>query len=143
MNQIEAVVTDIKKTDVVTYIDVKCGETGLRLIKFKAPAWLCQGDRVTCKFQEASVCVSKECPGKVSIENKLPVHLKEVRRSESLCELTFDSEMGTVVSLITEDAYNDLGLELDCDATMLVRAVDITVEPVLDFTRTKVANKKM
>jgi ABC-type molybdate transport system ATPase subunit len=131
MNQIEAVVTDIKKTDIITYIEVKSGNADLRLIKSKAPSWLTRGDKVKCMFQEAAVCVSKECPGKVSIENKLPVTLKATRQNESLCELTFESEIGKVVSLITEDAYTELGLETDCSATMLVRGVDISIEPIL------------
>lgn len=140
MNKIEAVVTEIKKTDVVTYIYVKSGEVDLRLIDYKAPSWLSKGDTVNCKFLEAAVCVSKECPGRVSIENKLPVILKDMRQSESLCELTFDTEMGRVISLITQEAYDDLGLELECDATMLVRGVDIKIEPLLFSSRMKDAN---
>jgi len=140
MNHIQAVVKEIRKTDVVTYIDVACGETHLRLIKYKVPSWLVLGDKVDCTFQEVSVCVSKECPGKVSVENKLPVQLKEVRESESLCELTFESEIGTVVSLITKNAYEELDLVPDCDATMLIRGIDINIEPLLDFTRMQYAN---
>jgi molybdate transport system regulatory protein len=140
MNKIEAVVTEIKKMDVVTYIYVKSRDVDLRLIDYKAPIWLSKGDTVSCRFHEAAVCVSKECPGRVSIENKLPVVLKEMRQSESLCELTFDTDMGRVVSLITQEAYDDLGLELECDATMLVRGVDIKIEPLLVSTRTKDAN---
>jgi ABC-type molybdate transport system ATPase subunit len=140
MNKIEAVVTEIKKTDVVTYVYVKSADVDLRLICYKAPVWLASGDSVYCTFQEAAVCVSKECPGRVSIENKLPVVLKEMRQSESLCELTFDTQMGKVVSLITQEAYDDLGLELECDATMLVRGVDIKIEPFFIQTRTKDAN---
>ena len=76
MNKISATVKDIKTSDVVTYIDVECGETQLRLIKFKAPSWLTKGDKIHCKFQEASVCVSRECKGRVSIENRLSAKLK-------------------------------------------------------------------
>jgi ABC-type molybdate transport system ATPase subunit len=136
MNFIEVTVKDIKKTDVVTYIDVECGKTPLRLIKFKVPQWLSIGDKINCKFQEASVCVSKECPGKVSIENRISAKLKDVRQSESLCELTFESDIGDVVSLITNDAYDNLGLVLECKATMLLRGVDINIEPIPLLSRT-------
>lgn len=140
MNKLEAVVKEIITTDVVTYIDVVCKEVELRLMKYKAPAWLSKGDRVHCMFQEASVCVSKECPGKVSIENKLPAVLKEMRQSESLCELTFESEMGQIISLITQSAYDELGLDIECEATMLLRGVDITIEPLLYKSRMVYAN---
>jgi len=140
MNSIAVTVKDIKITDIVTYIDVECGDTALRLIKSKAPNWLSKGDRVNCKFKEASVCVSKECPGKVSIENRVAAKLKDVRKNDSLCELTFESGLGEVVSLITTQAYDNLGLELECDATMLLRGVDINLEPLLLDPRTQYAN---
>jgi len=145
MNQIEATVKEIKTTKIVTYIDVECGKCMLRLIKSKAPLWLSKGDRVNCNFNEVSVCVSKECPGKVSIENRLSATLIDVRQNESLCELTFDSELGRVVSLITTEAYDNLGLELECEATMLLRGVDITLTPLVESllspTRIDYANK--
>lgn len=132
MNKVSAVVTTIDKNDIVTNIHVECGGTTMRLIKSECPKWLSPGDKVFCTFQEASVCVSKECPGKVSIENKLPASLSDVRKSDSLCELTFSSDLGTVVSLITTDAFDDLELEVGCEATMLLRGVDIGLQPQLE-----------
>jgi molybdate transport system regulatory protein len=131
MNQIAATVTEIQETDVVTYIGVDCGGTVMRLIKSKTPEWLDVGDGVYCTFQEASVCVSKDCPGQVSIENRLPAKVAGVRQGASLCELTFDSDVGSVVSLITAHAYDELGLQEGSDATILIRGIDINVEPKL------------
>ena len=129
MNRIAATVKAIEETGVVSFIRLECGDTMVSIIKSKTPEWLAVGDRVTCCFQEASVCVSKDCPGNVSIENRLPATLKEVREGEALCELTFDSAMGRVVSLITSRAFETLGLEEGCEATMLLRGVDVNVEP--------------
>jgi len=129
MNKIAAVVSAIEHTDIVTYITLECNETSVRLIKTKTPVWLGVGEKVFFTFQEASVCVSKECPGKVSIENRVPGTLKRIRSKDSLCELTFESDIGRVVSLITEKACTELGLEEGCTATMLLRGVDIHLEP--------------
>lgn len=131
MNQITAVVKTIEETDVVTYIHLGVGETNISVIKSKTPEWLSVGDKVNCAFQEVSVSVSKECPGKVSIENRLPASLKKIRQGASLCELTFESDVGEVVSLITSRACDLLGLTQGCRATMLLRGVDIDVEPIL------------
>jgi molybdopterin-binding protein len=131
VNRIDATVKAIEETDVVTYIRVECGDTPVCLIKAKSPEWLAVGDRVCCTFQEASVCVSKDCPGRVSIENRLPATLASVREGASLCELTFESGVGKIVSLITARAYETLGLETGCGATVLLRGVDIHLEPVI------------
>ncbi|WP_345987123.1 TOBE domain-containing protein [Sulfurimonas sp. HSL1-2] len=129
MNRIAAVVTEIEQTDIVTYITLQCNDTQVRLIKTKTPLWAGVGEKVLFSFQEASVCISKECPGKVSIENRIPGTLLKIRSKDSLCELTFESDIGTVVSLITENACRELGLEVGCRATMLLRGVDIHLEP--------------
>jgi molybdopterin-binding protein len=94
------------------------------------------GDVVQCNFQEASVCVSKDCPGHVSIENKVPGVLKETRSSDLLCELSFDSAIGKIVSLISSQSYDDLQLEQGSEATILIRGIDISLEPVIDIYKT-------
>ncbi len=131
MNKISATVDVIERMDVVSYIYVNSGDTVIRLIKSEIPGWLEIGDKITCTFREASVSISKECPGKISIENALPATLKEVRENASLCELTLESDVGSVVSLITSSAYENLGLEPGCRATMLLRGIDINIEPAL------------
>ncbi len=131
MNQITATVEDIVETDIVTYIRLSSSKTILNLIKAKTPKWLNVGDKVYCKFSEASVCVSKDCPGKISIENKLSATLKDIRKNDSLCELTFDSDIGNIISLITTRAYDILELEKGCKVTMLLRGVDLTIEPII------------
>ena len=131
MNRVNATVTAIEETGVVTYVLVECGGTEMRIIKAHTPEWLGVGDNIRCTIQEASVCVSKACPGKVSIENRIPATLKAVRKNASLCELTFESALGSVVSLITAHAYDNLTLEKNCRATMLLRGVDIGIEPLV------------
>jgi molybdopterin-binding protein len=131
MNQITATVENIEVTDIVTYIHLNSSDTKICLIKYKTPKWLSVGDKVYCNFKEASVSVSKNCPGKVSIENCFPVKLREVRRNDSLCELTLESKMGNIISLITSRAYDILELQEGCEATMLLRGIDINLEPIL------------
>ena len=134
MNTLRVKVTEIQENDIVTYIHVNKGESDLQLTQFQKPSWLKVGDEVNCRFHEGYVCLSKECPGKVSIENTLPVTLKAVRKSKSLCELTLDNrDLGEIVSLITENAYEKLGLEEGCSAMMLLRGSDIKLEPVLEI----------
>lgn len=122
---------NIEETDIVTYIHVNSGDTTMHLIRSQRPKWLKVGDRVYCNFQEGCVCVSKECPGKVSIENTLPVTLQCVRKSSSLCELTLKNrDFGEIISLITSNAYDKLELQEGCSATMLLRGTDIKIEPI-------------
>jgi len=131
MNKLVATVDEIEERGIVTYIRLNSSSTIITIIKSKTPKWIGVGDRVHCKFQETSVSVSKDCQGKISIENRLPGILKEVRENNSLCELTFESDIGNIISLITSRAYNSLELSKGCKATILLRGVDIKIEPIL------------
>jgi len=151
MNTFIAEVINIEPAEVVSFIQVR-HDSGikLRIIKSNLPEWVSVGDKIECKIQEASVCVSKECPGRVSIENRLKGVLKEVRSNDSLCELTFESPLGEVVALITRLAFEELDLEVEAEATILIRGVDVLIEPYIDafdtlelhkaISRTKDAN---
>jgi len=143
MNTFIAKVINIEPGEIISYIQVQSGEHKIRIIKSTLPQWLSVGDKVECKIHEASVCVSKECPGRVSIENRLKADLKGVRHSDSLCELTFESDIGEIVSLITQLAYDELDLEIQCEATMLIRGVDISVEPYIDTLDTLTLHKSL
>jgi len=137
MNQIEAKVEEIKDLGVVSYIYVQSDDMKMKIIKSKLPQWLDVGDTVYCSFQEASVCVAKDCTEQVSVENCLPASLKEIRRSEPLCELTFDSQMGKVVSLITTDSFDLLNLKNGDSAAILIRGIDINIEPKIEHHKIK------
>lgn len=141
MNRVKAEITDIYESDRITYVKLQAADTQLTMIKSKPMEFAKKGDAVHCVFQEASVSVSKECPGKISIENRIPAKLVTARKGESLCELTFESDIGKVVSLITLRANDMLELCEGCEATMLIRGTDINVEPVLDPIDTSIYEK--
>lgn len=133
MNRLMATVQEIHEGEVVTYISVNSGESCMKLIKSQKPEWLRVGDKVYCNFQEACVCLSKDCTGKVSIENTLPVVLKNIRKNDSLCEVTLDNkDFGEIVSLITTRAYEKMELCEGTHAMMLLRGTDIKLEPFIE-----------
>lgn len=136
MNIIVAKVTNIEPGEVVSFIQLESAGIKLRVIKSQLPIWLSVGDTVQCEIHEASVCISKECPGKVSIENRISARLKDIRTHDSLCELTLESDMGEVVALITELAFDELDLKKECEATMLMRGIDLSIEPHIDSLQT-------
>jgi len=137
MNRLEATVKEIKDLGVVTYIYVESLGKELKIIKSKRPKWLEEGDSIYCEFQEASVCISSDCKKSISVENCIPGKLTNIRKSEPLCELTFQSEVGNVVSLITTDAFDALSIKEEDDLALLLRGIDINVEPKITVQNLK------
>lgn len=148
MNKITAVVKSVNDMEIVTYITLEVNNIEIMIIKSSIPEWLNVGDMVYFTFREFNVCVGKACNGKVSIENRIPATLHLVRKKGSLCELTFKSELGEIVSLMTEKAFNELEIDVDSKVTVLLREIDIGLQPYKEAinienfmkTRTKVAN---
>jgi len=148
MNKLAAEVKEIDDQEIVVYITLDVRGVEIVLIESKVPQWLKIGEKVYFTFQEMSVCVGKECNGKISIENRIPSHLKQVRTKGTMCELTFDTKIGEVISLMTQKSFKELQIQDDEKATILLREIDIHLEPYTEplnideffHSRMKVAN---
>jgi ABC-type molybdate transport system ATPase subunit len=148
MNRVAARVKSIEDKEIVVYITLEINNVEIMLIESKMPQWLNCGEKVFFTFQEVSVCVGKACNGKISIENRIPAVLDQVRTKGTMCELTFQSDIGKIVSLMTQKSYEELQLEKGEKATILLREIDISLEPYFESayieqflnSRMKVAN---
>lgn len=135
MNSFPAYVEEIKSDQFFSCITVRTKETVLKLLKTEAPKWLKIGDEVECRIQEAAISLctgSKE--GSVSIENHLSGELQHFRKGLVLSEVSVETPCGIMNSLITTDAFDRMELCEGCSVTLLLKAVDIKLLPVLDST---------
>jgi molybdopterin-binding protein len=135
MNAMVAHVEDIKSDEFFSCITVRINGIDLKLLKTQAPKWLRIGDEVECRIQEAAISLctgSKE--GSVSIENHLCGELQHFRKGLVLSEVSVDTPCGIMNSLITTDAFERMELCEGCAVTLLLKAVDIKLLPVLDST---------
>jgi molybdopterin-binding protein len=131
MNRLTAVVTDINVHDNIGFIEVQKGGQPLNIVRLGIPAWLDKRDKIRCSFQEAAVCVGKTCDASISIENQIKGEIIAYRCGDKMCEITFSTVLGDIRSLITTRAFKTLDLEHSEEATLLLRATDITLDPIL------------
>jgi len=135
MNSFSATVEEIKSDEFFSCITVRTHETILKLLKTEAPKWLRIGDKVECRIQEAAIAICKGAKeGSVSIENHLSGELQHFRKGIVLSEVSVDTPCGKLNSLITTDAFERMELCEGCSVTLLLKAVDIKLMPVLDST---------
>jgi len=135
MNSFPAYVEEIKSDEFFSCITVRTQETVLKLLKTQAPKWLRIGDEVECRIQEAAIAICKGAKeGSVSIENHLSGELQHFRKGVVLSEVSVNTPCGKLNSLITTDAFERMELCEGCNVTLLLKAVDIKLMPVLDST---------
>lgn len=133
MNTLTATVETIKSDEFFSCITVYKENTLLKLLKTKTPKWLRVGDEVECRIQEAaiSLCTGE---GNVSIENHLLGQLHHFRKGVILSEVSVTTPCGILNSLITTDAFERMELCEGRKVTVLVKAVDITLLPIIGST---------
>lgn len=133
MNTLKAIVEEIKSDEFFSCITVRANDTELKLLKTEAPKWLRVGDEVECRVQEASIAICKGAKeGSVSIENHLSGELQHFRKGTVLSEVSVETPCGKLNSLITTDAFERMELCEGCNVTLLLKAVDIKLMPVID-----------
>jgi molybdopterin-binding protein len=135
MNTFSAKVEDIRSDEFFSCITVRTNNIDLKLLKTEVPKWLHVGDEVECRVQEAAIAIctgAKE--GSVSIENHLSGELQHFRKGTVLSEVSVDTPCGKLNSLITTDAFERMELCEGCNVTLLLKAVDIKLTPLLDST---------
>lgn len=133
MNTFSAKVEAIKSDEFFSCITVRANNMDLKLLKTKSPKWLRVGDEVECSIQEAAIAIctgTKE--GSVSIENHISGELQHFRKGSVLSEVSVETPCGKLNSLITTDAFERMELCEGCNVTLLLKAVDIKLTPLLD-----------
>lgn len=135
MNAFTARVESIKSDEFFSCITIRVKDKAFKLIKTETPKWLRIGDDVECRIQEAAISICKGAKeGSVSIENHLSGELQHFRKGVVLSEVSVVTPCGMMNSLITTDAFERMELCAGCEVTLLLKAVDIKLLPVLDST---------
>ena len=144
MNTLKAIVEEIKSDQFFSCITVRANDTELKLLKTEAPKWLRVGDEVECRVQEASIAICKGAKeGSVSIENHLSGELQHFRKGTVLSEVSVETPCGKLNSLITTDAFERMELCEGCNVTLLLKAVDIKLMPLIDSTSYEKCKEKL
>ena len=144
MNTFNAKVEDIKSDEYFSCITVRANDIELKLLKTEAPQWLHIGDEVECRVQEAAIAICKGAKeGSVSIENHLSGELQHFRKGVVLSEVSVDTPCGKMNSLITTEAFDRMELCEGCNVTLLLKAVDIKLMPVLDSVSYEKCKEKL
>lgn len=135
MNTFTAHVKSIQNDEFFSCITVGVKETMFKLLKTEAPKWLRIGDEVQCNVQEAAIAICKGAKeGNVSIENHIAGELQHFRKGTVLSEVSVETPCGMMNSLITTEAFERMDLCEGCEVTLLLKAVDIKLLPVLGST---------
>lgn len=110
-------------------IDVAGGSTMTALI-VETPehcSWLEIGHKVKVLFKETEVSIARDLSGLISLRNRFPATITNLRSSGMLAEITLDFAGEQVVSIITSRSAQRLELQTGDQVEWLVKANEVSL----------------
>ncbi|WP_027390285.1 TOBE domain-containing protein [Chrysiogenes arsenatis] len=131
MNRLCGIINGVESDGSLSLVDVcLSNDQKLSALVVETPArcpWLQLGQPVQVLFKETEVSIAKNLTGDISLRNRLPGTIRQIRTGGLLAEITLESLGETVVSIITERSAQRLQLAVGDDVEWLVKANEISL----------------
>ncbi len=130
MNRLHGHITAIESGEHLSLVDVAVGQDNFTAMLLETPLdalHLQVGNAVAVLFKETEVSLAKELSGRLSLRNRVPGIVRQIRSGEILCEVTLDCAGQTLTSIITARAVKRLELREGDKVEALVKANEVSV----------------
>lgn len=87
--------------------------------------YLKPGNSIKIIFKETEVIIGKGKTDNISLQNKFTGTVESIQTGELLSKLTLDTTVGKIISIITTNAVNQLGLKKGSEITAMVKTNEI------------------
>jgi len=133
VNSLTGNIFQIDTEDQLSLVHVDVGGYIFKSILLETPNtadYLREGQRVQLLFKETEVVLGKPDVEKVvSMQNRVPGQVAEIKRGALLSEVTVSSEIGAVRSIITTGSVDKLNLSPGEAVTALIKTNEIMLAP--------------
>ena len=92
--------------------------------------FLKEGYPVNLMFKESEVSIGKDLSGGISLQNRIPCTIKEIKSGKLLSKITLECKGNTINSIITAAAVVQLGLKVNDNVLALIKTNEIIVAPL-------------
>ena len=135
MNHLPGIITAIESNDHLSLVDVVAGQDTYTAMLLETPhnaPHLKVGNAVTVLFKETEVSLAKNLSGELSLRNRIPGIVCQIRRGDILCEVVLERNGQTLTSIITTRAATRLALQIGDEVEALVKANEVSLVEVRD-----------
>jgi molybdate transport system regulatory protein len=133
MNRLRGHIVSIESSGHVSLVDIEvCGGifSAILLETPESSRYLAAGNEVAVLFKETEVSLAKSLSGLISLRNRLPVRIKNIRRGDILSEVELDYAGQAIASIITTRAVDRLGLNAGDAVEALIKANEVSLMEV-------------
>ncbi|MES2733916.1 MAG: TOBE domain-containing protein [Bacteroidota bacterium] len=130
MNKLKGVISEIDTADQLSLVSVEVEGllfSSVVISSSETAGYLQVGKEVYLVFKETEVSIGKELSGGLSIRNRFPVHISEIKEGKILTQLTLDFHGHLLQSIITTRSARTLALHEGDRVEGLVKTNEITL----------------
>lgn len=130
MNRLRGQITAILSSEDLALVDVAVGPDSLSavlLVSLEEEPLLQVGQRVDLCFKETELGLAKNLQGSISLRNRLPVRVEEIRRGVVLSEIRLDYCGQLLRSVITSRSVDRLALRPGDWLEALIKANEVAI----------------
>jgi len=134
MNKIEATIKEIQGSDAVHVVTFLAKEEELTMMALELPEGAKEGISVTLGIKPSFVLIAKEKSKDISLTNQVDAKIVDILLGKLLVTVKLKSTIGTFESLITKKSYDMMGLHVNQDVVVMIKASEISIIKVSDAT---------
>jgi molybdate transport system regulatory protein len=128
VNSFKAKITDIQSTRHLSMVSLAAGDVKLKSIVIDTAStcdYLLVGKEVHVIFKEMEVSISTQPDLPISLQNEITGKITRLEIGEILSKVTLETEVGTVVSVISTNSAERLGLKEEQQVYAMIKTNEI------------------
>lgn len=128
MNIINGEIASIKTSGSLSVVEVTVGENKFKTIVIDTPdtvEYLKIGNMVKLLFKETEVAIGIGDMSNISLQNKIAGVITKLELGDLQSKITLKTEIGSIKSIITSDAAQQLNLKEGIEANALIKTNEV------------------
>lgn len=127
MNSFQGTISSIEGSETLCLVKVKVKDKQVSALFINNPkdTPFELNENVRVIFKETEVIIATGDVSNISLQNKFLGIINEITHSKVLCKIKLDSEIGTIYSIITNNAVKQLGLTIGDQAYGMIKTNEI------------------
>lgn len=131
MNQISAIITDIKRSDSINIVTFKVGDHSMKMMALELSDSLTVGTRVVLGAKATNIALAKEKNEMLSISNQLDATIERINMGALLCSVTFDFAGHLLESIITRESAEKMALDVGVAMVALIKSSELSIVEII------------
>jgi len=132
MNRLEAVVVTIEGEQNLHIIRFDFCGIRLSMMGLDLPSGLKIGSKVVLGVKSSHIALAKHLSGELSYSNQLHARIVGIEEGKLLCSIVLHVKEISLQSFITRHSYERMGLHVNDEVTLLIKASELFVLEVCD-----------